>query len=224
MIQARKQLSVVIPVAPGDDAWRGLLPQLEALSGAQVVLVFAEDLPIAELNFVGKMMRAPLGRALQLNAGANACESDYIWFLHADSGVSEVTVNCLTAFVAKRENAIGYFDLHFLPDGPRGTAINAWAARWRSRLFGMPFGDQGFVMSRACFEQLGGFDPTVQRGEDHALTWRAKRLGISLRRLPAPIFTSARKYAEKGWWRTTVAHQFETWRQARTFYSSYKKP
>jgi GT2 family glycosyltransferase len=221
---ASGKIAIVIPVAPGDESWQNLLPQINAINHAQIVLVFTANSPAPQASSTILVIQAPRGRALQLNAGANACASDYIWFLHADSGVSEVTLNCLTAFVAKGENAIGYFDLHFLPDGPRGTAINAWAARWRSRLFGMPFGDQGFVMSRACFEKLGGFDPTLQRGEDHALTWRAKTLGISLQRLPAPIFTSARKYAEKGWWRTTVAHQIETWRQARTFYSSYKEP
>ena len=50
--------------------------------------------------------------------------------------------------------------------------LNAAGANLRSRWLGLPFGDQGLVLPRASFERLGGFDPALRYGEDHALVWR----------------------------------------------------
>ena len=63
-------------------------------------------------------------------------------------------------------------------------AINAFGAHLRSRWFGMPFGDQGFLAPRTTFETLGGFDETVGRGEDHAFVWTARHAGVSGAGLP----------------------------------------
>jgi GT2 family glycosyltransferase len=120
-------------------------------------------------------------------------------------------------FVGNDAAAIGYFRLRFLADGPRLTFLNAWGAHFRSRVFGLPFGDQGLLMPRRIFDALGGFDESVTAGEDHDLIWSARTRGIPLLPVDAPIFTSARKYAERGWWRTTREHLGMTRDQARRF-------
>jgi len=120
-------------------------------------------------------------------------------------------------FVERGESALAYFDLRFLADGPRLMVVNAVAANLRSRWLKLPFGDQGLMIHRDDFRRLGGFDAQLRAGEDHALVWRARHQGLPLRRLAAPLYTSARKYAEHGWFRTTVWHLSATWRQARHF-------
>ena len=213
-------LAIVVPIGPGDNAWHGLLPQLENVLAKEIALVLPGDgqgeaIPFSDERFL--FVVSPTGRARQLNAGARATYADWLWFLHADSRFDAGAAAALAAFIDLDPDALGYFDLRFLRDGPRRTAINAFGAHLRSRWLGLPFGDQGFVMPRRLYDALGGFDERLASGEDHALIWRARQQGIALRQLPASLFTSARKYSEQGWWRTTRNHLRLTWRQARAF-------
>ena len=77
--------------------------------------------------------------------------------------------------------------------------------------------DQGLLMPRRVFAALGGFDESIGKGEDHALIWAAHAQGIPLHSLNATIRTSARRYAEHGWWRTTWQHLRLTRTQAAKF-------
>ena len=215
-------LAIVVPAGPGDNAWHGLLPQLGAAHAREIALVLAhgEPAPAAALPGNASVVMADAGRALQLNAGATTTCADWLWFVHADSRVTAATIGALHRFIAVDADAIGYFDLRFLDDGPGLTVLNTIGAQLRSRLLGLPFGDQGLLMPRRVFEAVGGFDNRHRGGEDHAMVWSARRLGVPLQPLRAPIFTSARKYAQRGWWATTARHLrltcAQAWRFSRT--------
>jgi len=212
-------IAIVIPAGPGDLAWQGLLPQLDGARANEVVLVVPLDAPelSAALPANTSVHRSPTGRAQQLNAGAAATRADWLWFVHADSRVTAATLDALHRFVAANRAAIGHFDLRFLDDGPRLVVLNTIGATLRSRWLGLPFGDQGLLMPRRVFEALGGFDEAEPGGEDHALVWAARRAGVPLIALRAPIHTSARKYAQLGWWATTRRHLRLTCTQAWRF-------
>ena len=226
MHTARTQLAVVIPIAPGDRISTSLYTQL--ISGlpddVSLYLVCAEPVDrVAQSSHLPTSPRAhwlsaPAGRASQQNAGAQAAQDcTYLWFLHVDSQLHPATLPALLRFVGSRDQALGYFDLRFLSDGPALTRINAAGAWLRSRAMHLPFGDQGLILPRSGFCQLGGFNQALQCGEDHDLVWRARRAGLPLRALRAPLYTSARKYARRGWLRTTCQHLWITARQARAF-------
>jgi hypothetical protein len=221
------QLAVVVPIGPGERAWRELLSQLTPLPPqTRIVLVATteDDLPTRSdpictgLRAEPVLLTAARGRSSQQNAGAQAADRRFLWFLHADSRLDETTLTALTRSLENHPDALGYFDLRF-NDGPRALGLNAFGVFIRSHWLGLPFGDQGLFLSRANFERLGGFDPTLDRGEDHALVWAASRAGIALVAARAPIYTSARKYAARGWLRTTVRHVWLTaaqvWRESR---------
>ncbi len=216
----RDDLAIVIPVGPGDRAWQGLLPQLAAAPAHEIAVVLArghpgEPLPLQHERLL--LAVAPAGRASQQNAGARATQAGWLWFLHADSRLAPATLPALAGFIARREAALGYFDLCFLDDGPRWMHFNTFGAALRSRWLGLPFGDQGLLLPRAVFERLGGFDESLDNGEDHALVWAARRQRVPLQRIGAPLYTSARKYAQQGWLRTTARHVGLTCRQALAF-------
>ncbi|WP_242166229.1 glycosyltransferase [Lysobacter sp. M15] len=212
-------LAIVVPAGPGDRAWEGLLPQLAAARPREVMLVLAQgdDEVMGALPANVTVIRSAAGRARQLNAGAARMNADWLWFLHADSRIVASTLDALHRFVEADETAIGYFDLRFLHDGPRLMFLNALGAHMRSRLLGLPFGDQGLLMPRRVYDAIGGFDEHVGAGEDHAAIWAARALDIPLRALRAPVYTSARKYAQRGWWATTRDHVRATAQQARRF-------
>ena len=215
----RPSLAIVIPAGPGDRTWEGLLPQLAAARAREVMLVLAQgdDEVMGALPANVTVIRSAAGRARQLNAGAVRADADWLWFLHADSRIVAATLYALHRFVETDETAIGYFDLRFLRDGPRLMFLNTLGALVRSRLLGLPFGDQGLLMPRRVYDAIGGFGEHVGAGEDHAAIWSARAHDIPLRALRAPIYTSARKYAQRGWWATTRDHVRATAQQARRF-------
>lgn len=226
MHAALARLTVVVPVGPGDHLSPRLHAQLSVLpAAAQVHAVYADA---AQADAIKSMLHAangpqwqclvaPRGRALQQNAGAALASRDWLWFVHADALLAPGTLAALACFIEAEVDALGYFDLQFLDDGPALMRLNAVGAWWRSRVFGLPFGDQGLLLPRHAFESLAGFDPEVACGEDHDLVWRARRAGLPLQAVGAVLYTSARRYAERGWCATTAWHLGETWRQARQF-------
>ncbi|OQK16048.1 hypothetical protein AU255_13115 [Methyloprofundus sedimenti] len=219
-MSAFSKLSIVIPVGPGDNTWQNLLTALMLL-GLDIEIILSAcqaqpenfDLPDNVL-----WLQTAQGRARQLNAGAAKASRSVIWFLHADTRFTAGVIEAMQSYIEKDELSMGYFNLKFADDGPEQTRLNAWAANIRSRYFGLPFGDQGFVISKAIFEQLTGFDETVSIGEDLDFVVRVKARGITLQELPAALLTSARRYQQHGWLATTIRHVFLTWcltRQAK---------
>lgn len=211
---------MIIPLAPGESAWPGLLDQLKGLPvGSEVIMVAADrrayDPPTAWPREVPvRLVHSLPGRARQQNAGARAARGKWLWFVHADTRLYPLTLAALLSFIRDRSDALGWFRLRFRTDGPWLMRLNAVGANLRSRWFGMPFGDQALVLPRHCFVALGGFDEQVACGEDHLLVWAARRTQLPLEPVPAAVSTSARKYRTHGWVRTTARHLWLTARQA----------
>ncbi len=217
------RLSVVIPLAPGETAWRALLPQLATLPPAsEIVLVVPQGEGVNAVSSQGvlpmRVIAAPRGRACQFNAGVAVARGQWLWLVHADSRLTPAVLPAVERFIENDEDALAYCDLRFAPDGPWLTRLNALGANLRARWLGLPFGDQGFVLRAATLRRLGGFDESVPSGEDHRLVWQAHAAGLPLRRLPAVLLTSARKYRQRGWLATTTQHIWLTVRQARAAY------
>ncbi|MEO7252113.1 MAG: glycosyltransferase [Arenimonas sp.] len=210
-------VSIVIPIGTGDSAWRGLVDQLlQLVPRPQILLVFAaDDAQSLDAPAHCTALSAPLGRAHQLNAGIAAADGTWLWLLHADSRLLPDTWPALREYLGDAPRALGWFQLAFAADGPWPMSLNASGANLRARWLGLPFGDQGFVVHRDDAARLGPFDPSLSSGEDHAWIWRARRIGLPLQRVKGTVTTSARKYAEHGWLRTTLQHLRMTASQAR---------
>ncbi len=217
------RLSVIVPVGPGDDAWRFLLPSLARLAkAAEVCFVGAEPAPDELHALVARhgvqaetrwVVSLP-GRAGQMNHGARCSKGEFLWFLHADSRFSDLAFARLSDALIAKPQALHYFDLSFDRKVIERVALNEWGARFRSRVLRLPFGDQGFCLRRELFESLGQFDESVPYGEDHLLVWNCHRLGAEVSPVRAALLTSPRKYRQQGWLRTTILHGWRTWRQA----------
>jgi hypothetical protein len=149
-----------------------------------------------------------------MNLGASQARGEFLWFLHADTRLSDAAYPALRRFMALGATALGWFDLAFRDDGPWPMRWNALGANFRSRRLGIPFGDQGFVVPAALFREVGGFDTGASYGEDHLFVWAVRRAGYRVSPVGAELSTSARKYAERGWGRTTFRHLWLTGVQA----------
>lgn len=228
-LAALADVTIVVPVGPGDALSPRLRAQLACLP-AQVRVVYADTTPVDSPADRGgarwQATSAPRGRASQQNAGARGAGAAWLWFLHADCELAPGSLPALARFTRSHigEDVLGYFDLAFLDDGPALMRLNAAGAWIRSHALGLPFGDQGLLLPRRTFERMGGFDPSLAGGEDHDLVWRLRRAGVPLKPIGAPLFTSARKYRQHGWWVVTKWHLRETWHQARRFSRAQGSP
>lgn len=217
----QRLLTIIIPLGPQENEARELLDQLRGLpGGTEVVIITARDRgwtkpPDWPPALALRQYTSEGGRAGRMNAGARAAHGDWLWFLHADSRLLPQTLPALFQFIAQPSAALGWFDLRYRNDGPALCRLNAWGANLRSRWLGLPFGDQGLLVPRSDFDELGGFDESLPCGEDHHLVWQAHDRGLPVQRVGAPLATSARKYAQQGWLNVTQRHIRLTFSQAR---------
>ena len=207
------QISLVVPLGPGEPVPLDLL-DLVGDERFERIVSASDEAPDSLPTGVA-WLSGPPGRGRQLNRGAEAASAAWLWFLHADSVIERSTRRAVTRFCARNEDAMGYCELRYLADGPWLTALNAAGANWRSRLLGLPYGDQGLCLPTRWLRHLGGFREDLDRGEDLDLVVRARRAGLSTRRTGGRIHTSARRYRERGWLRTTLEHQAAAWRLVR---------
>jgi len=137
------------------------------------------------------------GRGPQLAAGAREGSAPWILFLHADTVLGAGWNAVVRSFTSRKANAgkAGYFHLRFDTSDPRARRVEKLAAL-RCRLLGLPYGDQGLLISRALYEYLEGFKP-LPLMEDVDLV---RRIGAkNLVALDAEAVTSAVRYERDGW-------------------------
>ncbi len=184
----RKAISIIIPVGANEDALEHLLSDLKDID--------AEIIPSSGDT-----------RAQALNAGAAKAQHNILWFLHADSRISDQNIQSLYKALQHKPNALHYFDLKFDQKGL--PQINSWGANMRSSLFGAPYGDQGFCISKPQFERAGRYPEGLEYGEDLMFVWRARQSGIKLNRIKSTLISSARKYKAHGWLKLTCIYQYK---------------
>ncbi len=194
MAEHLTEVSIVIPLAPGDSA-DGLKKQLQN-SDAEIIIMSEGT------------------RAKSLNTGAAQAGRKFLWFLHVDTVLPENAIAALEKSLQEHEGHLHYFGLKFSEGGPALMGLNAFGANLRSLLFGAPFGDQGLCVRKDLFFKTGGYPENAAYGEDHLFVWHAKRHGIKLACVPATLETSARAYKEKGWFGLTLKRQYLWIRQA----------
>ncbi len=138
------------------------------------------------------------GRGPQLAAGAAAAANDWLLFLHADTVPGPGWRAAAAGHMGDPANArrAGYFRLVLDDGAPAARRVERLAA-WRARVLGLPYGDQGLLISTALYDAVGGYRPLVLM-EDVDLVRRIGRARLAA--LPAEVRTSAERYRRDGWW------------------------
>ncbi len=224
---SHRDVTVVIPVR---DNPFGIARLVEALRGLRVVIVDdGSATPVLESDFATihsdtRILRhtRSKGPAAARNAGLRACDTDFVAFLDSD-------------VVPRRgwlEALLGHFcDPAVALVAPRIVALHrsdSLVARYeavRSSLdLGLreapvvPFGTVSYVPSaaiicrRRALLEVGGFDESLESGEDVDLCWRLNEAGARLRYEPI----------------ATVAHDHRTelrkWFVRKSFYGGSAAP
>jgi len=204
-------LSVVVPALDEEERIAGLVAGLAREPGVEVVVAdggSGDATAAAAAALGGRVVTARRGRACQMNAGAAAAAGEALLFLHADTALPRGFAPLVLGALGGEGVAGGAFS--FATDSPRRSlrAIER-LANWRARRLGIVFGDQAIFTSRRDFEAVGGF-PELPVMEDRELVRRLRRRGRFLV-LAARAVTSARRWHERGVWRTSGTNLAITW-------------
>ena len=143
------------------------------------------------------VMKTPRGRGGQMAAGADAAVGDWLLFVHADMRLGRGWQVVTQSFIANTANQFraGYF--RFAIDDPSTAARRLERiVAWRCRAFGLPYGDQGLLISAEFYSRLGGF-PIIPLMEDIALVRQIAN--HRLEALPIDALTSNERYLQDGY-------------------------
>ncbi|MEQ8504162.1 MAG: TIGR04283 family arsenosugar biosynthesis glycosyltransferase [Rhodospirillales bacterium] len=207
---SRPTLSIIIPTL---NAAQDLGRALDGLKGGGIdheVIVVDGGSTDATLRiaraFGARVTEAPQGRGTQLAAGAGAARGEWLLFLHADTLLQRGWQIILRGFTGNRDNHFkaGYFQLLLDDAAPQARRVEN-LANWRAQHMGLPYGDQGLLISRGFYDFLGGFSP-LPLMEDVDLVRRIG--GRRLVMLPSAATTSAARYRKDGWWLRPLRNLF----------------
>lgn len=135
------------------------------------------------------------GRGKQLRAGAAAARGEWLLFLHADTALSRDWCERVSAHIDERPGMAAAFRLKYRSDARQARWLEARANR-RARWLGLPYGDQGLLVSRRLYDEIGGF-PDVPLMEDVIIVRAIGKSRLAI--LDAEARTSAAKYERDGW-------------------------
>ena len=196
--------SIIIPVFNDAIALSTLLNQLQPArqQGHEVIVVDGgsnDDPQSAGRSSADIFLLSAPGRAVQMNAGAEAASGNVLWFLHADSQLD--VVSCLKQITSCIDSGKiwGRFDIRLSGRDWRLRMVEN-LMNWRSALTGIATGDQGIFISRNSFWQKEGY-AEIPLMEDIELSRRFKKLSFPAR-CTERITTSSRRWERNGIMRT----------------------
>ena len=188
------KITLILPIYNESRTIGNMLEQLENLPGDWEIL-FADggsrDDTLTKIGDRYTVLRAPKGRANQMNFAAGQASGDVLWFVHCDSRLPQDAHAQISGAVAKGAKW-GCFRIGFDRSG-LFMAYNTVMSNLRAKR-GTPFGDQGIWIKKEVFDSMGGF-PDLPIMEDYEFSRRMK--GTPVCQLPGRIITSGRRY-EKG--------------------------
>ena len=161
------------------------------------------------------------GRGMQIKRGIEKSCGDWILVLHADTSLSVGWSEKIFPKIDK--NFAYYFKLKFKSKSVFPYILETWV-NLRSKVFDLPYGDQGLLIHRDLLASIGGF-PSIPIMEDVALAGKLKR---KLKLLNIIAQTSAKKYQKKGWLRQSLINfsiliQFKLGQDTDRLYKFYYK-
>jgi len=205
----RPRVTVVIPALDEEHAIAAAVASTRGPDGEPVEVVVADGGSLDRTAEVARSLGAVVvtgatGRAAQMNLGASRAHGEVLLFLHADSRLPADYARTVAETLAVPGVAAGAFGLRV--DDPGGAFRRVEAlVRWRSEALQRPYGDQAIFLPAATFRALGGF-PDQRIMEDVALVRALRRRGrVAL--AAGEVVTSARRWREHGFWRTTLLNQ-----------------
>lgn len=201
-------VSVIIPALNEEGTIAGTIDSARhGGPGTEIIVVDggSTDKTAAVARAAGAVViSSPPPRSRQMNAGARTARGDVLLFLHGDTALPSRYDGHIFGALNGTGAVAGAFMLGI--DG-KGFGLRAveWMANMRSRLFQMPYGDQGLFIRADLFYETGGF-PEIPIMDDFEMIRRLRKRG-AVAVAPVSVTTSARRWRSFGVVKTTLINQ-----------------
>jgi rSAM/selenodomain-associated transferase 2 len=197
-------LAVVIPVL---NRSRDLQATLHALPQVGEVIVVdggsTDGSAQVAQDHGAAFLVTPAGRGAQLRAGAQHAACPWLLFLHADTQLDQAAWTAIGRAI-REGSASRAGTFRFRLDAPAWQArLIELGVRLRIWLLALPYGDQGLLIHRSLYDQVGGFCD-LPLMEDVDLVRRIGRRRLA--RLDGTATTSAERWLRRGWSRQSSAN------------------
>lgn len=200
-------ISVIVPTLNAEQDLAACLTALvpAAMDGFVKEVIISDggstDQTLAIADDAGaRIIHCGRGRGQQLREGASDPKGDWLLFIHADTVLEEgweheVFRHIRLIETGDQPDRAAAFRFSLDDDGllaaylGAAVALRCWALR-------LPYGDQGLLISRKLYDEIGGFKP-IALMEDVDLVRRLGRKRLKI--LRAKAVTSAKRYRHDGY-------------------------
>ena len=203
-----KEISIIIPALNEEKAISQCLETVVNIPGIEVIVSDggSTDRTVAIAGQHGdvRVVHSQTGRGVQMNSGATCAGGEILLFLHADCILPKEDFLKIRQIFDSGRFVGGAFQIRLLSD-KFGYGLIEMGINFRSKVFKLPYGDQGIFVKRSVFEELGGFRE-MPICEDLDFICRLKKCGrITI--LNEKISTSVRTWKNHGILRTSLRYQ-----------------
>ena len=196
-------LSIIIPTLNAAAALplclEALMPGVELSLIREVVVADCSStdatVKIAEASGAN-FITSPKGRGIQLRNGAENARGEWLLFLHADTALSHDWAGAAAAPYGVQSRQGLRSSNWFIARMPKQARWLERRANARAQRMGLPYGDQGLLVSRALYDEVGGY-VDVPLMEDVMMVRAIGKRRLAF--LNAEARTSAAKYERDGW-------------------------
>lgn len=208
-------LTVIIPNLNQSDALAYVLDQLVKDEKKADVKIIVSDGGSRDKS-MEKAVRAGArlicgccGRGHQLRRGARFADTDWLLFLHADSELSPDWLGYVKRHISTRPRKAGYFSMKFRAKGVAPRFVE-WLVGLRSFYLRLPYGDQGLLISRDLYDEIGGYE-AMPLFEDVDIIRKLGRKRLTY--IGCALTTDASKYErdgffQRGWRNIKLARRY----------------
>ncbi len=201
-------LSIIIPTLNAADRLHMCLEALGNASEIHEIIVIdggSSDDSCAIAKAAGaNLMPSDPGRAKQMIAGAAAATGDWLLYLHGDTVLDPNWLAATAEFQRANPDKAGYYRFSFEQLSVRNK-IWQYGVRFRCWFLNLPYGDQGLLISRALYNDVGGFRP-LPFLEDVDMVRRLGRRRLSP--IGAVAKTSAVRFRRDGYFKRSAKNLF----------------
>jgi rSAM/selenodomain-associated transferase 2 len=205
------KFSIIIPALHEATNINDLIEHIHSIgAGADYEIIVVDGSPTRDTILALKddsviPIPSDVGRARQMNRGAEAAHGDVLIFLHADTKLPHEAFVKISRALMDNTCVGGAFSLGMDTDRASLKFI-AWTANVRVLFTRVPFGDHAIFLRRKYFQEIGGYKD-IPLMEDVELMERIKKTGGNIIILKETVKTSPRKWEKEGVFRTTLRNQ-----------------
>ena len=204
-----EKTSIIIPTFNEEETIRQCLETIVDIPGIEIIVADGGSTD-RTVEITGQyrdiiVVSSETGRSTQMNNGAECASGEVLIFLHADCVLPREAVLTARNVLGSRPFVGGAFKIKLLSDKFSYRLIEM-GINFRSKLFKLPYGDQGLFVKRSVFNELSGFRE-MSNCEDLDFICRLKKNGKIII-LNERISSSIRRWKNHGILQTSLRNQF----------------